>query len=299
MLTFRNKIPSVENIAIIDDTNDGKNDCKILGIDSSAVDPPEEKQSIELVGKGETFSIYPTKLPERVLIGGSTGSGKSYIATTYSLGYNDLHLNNKIILFSPHENDENYKDVYNMVRVNLNDPEMFAEELDVMLFQNSLVIFDDCDSLEPAKKAFIDRLEKMLIMNARKYGTYVLSIVHMIRDGKATRHKISECSRCVIFPHGGGEYQSSEFLKTYCGFSKKLCAKVMAIKSRWLCVSNRYDKYILYDKGCVLVSKMNADLEKAKVKNRVIVPKKPLRYVETEVLNLDDSEESDEIILSD
>ena len=122
----------------------------------------------------------------------------------------------------------------------------------------------------------------------------------MLRNGKETRHKISECSRCVIFPHGGGEYQSMEFLKSYCGFSKKLAQKVMNIKSRWVCMSNTYNKYVLYDKGCFLVSKLNADLEKQKAPRKIIIPRKPLRFIETDAPPLDNSDDIDsDFIISD
>ena len=112
MLSFK-KSPTTNNIAIIQDPEEGYNHNKILFIDSSKIDAPASKKRIDLEGD-EQFVIYPTVKPERVYIVGPNGSGKSWQAGKYCESYNKCYPKNKIIMLS----DGNINKFFSMFIIN-------------------------------------------------------------------------------------------------------------------------------------------------------------------------------------
>lgn len=252
MLSFK-KSPSTTPVAQIVDPDGGYNDGKTLFIDSSKIDAPAFKKSIELQDT-EEFQIYPTAKPERVMISGMNGAGKSWQAGKYCESYNKANPKNRIIMFSPHERDEAYSKVANLIIMDLSDDALFEEPMDITMLKNCLVIFDDCDNHQNLKaKKWLDAMEKDLIMNGRKYGIYVLSITHMMMNGASTRHKIAEANRTIFFPHAGSSYHIVRYLTVYAGLSKEQIAAIMALKSRWVCLSASYPQYVLFDTGCYVL----------------------------------------------
>lgn len=244
------KSKTSDNVAIIMDIEKGNNHKKIL-----QVEPEARKQNKEIIlNDEEQFVIYPKKTPERVYIVGPNGSGKSWQAGKYCETYNMLYPNNKIIMFSPHEKDEAYSRVKRLVIVNLSDPELVNEPLDITRLSNKLIVFDDCDNHQDKKtKLWLDNLEKDIIMNGRKYGIYTLSIAHMMMNGASTRHKIAEAGRTIFFPSAGSTYHIKRYLQVYCGLSKDQIGQILNIKSRWVCISNTYPQYLLWDNGALLI----------------------------------------------
>jgi len=252
MLSFK-KSPTTTPVATISDAEEGYNDKKILYIDSSKIDAPAFKKSIELQD-AETFQIYPTALPERLYVCGPNGSGKSYQAGIYCQNFNRAFPKNKIIMFTPHAKDEAYAKVSNLIIMDLADESLFAEPLDITKLKNCLVIFDDVDNHQSkVAKKWLDSVEKDLIMNGRKYGIWVLSIAHMMMAGASTRHKIAEANRVIFFPHAGSSYHIVRFMTVYAGLSKQQIAAIMGLKSRWVCLSSSYPQYVLFDTGCYVL----------------------------------------------
>jgi len=244
------KSRSSDNVAIIIDPDNGLNNKKVL-----QVEPEAQKQNKEIIlNESEQFQIYPKKNPERVYIVGPNGSGKSWQSGKYCESYNMLYPKNKIIMFSPHEKDEAYSNVKNLVIVNLNDPNLISEPLDITRLNNKLVIFDDCDNHQDRKiKVWLDSLEKDIIMNGRKYGIYTISICHMMMNGTSTRHKIAEAGRTIFFPSSGSTYHIKRYLLVYCGLDKEQIFRILNIPSRWVCISNTFPQYLLWDCGALLL----------------------------------------------
>lgn len=244
------KSKSSDNVAVIIDAENGLNHKKVLQVEAEGKKPNKEI----ILRDEEQFMIYPKKTAERVYIVGPNGSGKSWQAGKYCESYNMLYPKHKIVMFSPHEKDEAYARVKNLVIVNLNDPELTAEPLDITRLDNKLVIFDDCDNHQDKKtKSWLDSLEKDIIMNGRKYGIYTLSICHMMMNGASTRHKIAEAGRTVFFPSSGSTYHIKRYLQVYCGLSKEQIMNILNIQSRWVCISNTYPQYLLWDRGALLL----------------------------------------------
>lgn len=224
-----------------------------------AKDVIKKKKKYDISFHDETkLLICPTTLPERVYISGQNGSGKSYLSGIYAKQYNRLFPRNKIIIFSVHEKDKAYDDVKRLIRVDLTDESLTESFIDVKKFKNTLVIFDDCDRIQDKNlKKYLDNLELDLLTNGRKYGIYMLTLSHMLMNYKATREKINECSRVIMFGQSGSKYHISRFLRIHGGLSRYQIKRVFELPSRWFCISLNYPSYILYEKGVYLLSHDN------------------------------------------
>ena len=121
------KSKSSDNVAVIIDADNGLNHKKVLQVEAEGKKPNKEI----ILHDEEQFMIYPKKTAERVYIVGPNGSGKSWQAGKYCESYNMLYPKHKIVMFSPHEKDEAYARVKNLVIVNLNDPQLTSEPLDI------------------------------------------------------------------------------------------------------------------------------------------------------------------------
>lgn len=254
MISLKNS-PNAERIAVIrSDSEEEMMSNKMVYVTDDPIGKGKKSLLLDIdIDDGE-FIIFPRKKPERVYIVGPNGSGKSWQAGKYCESYNIAYPKSKIVMFTPHEKDEAYKNVQNLIIMDLNDESLFDEPLDITKLSSCLVIFDDTDNHQVKKsKLWLDNLEKDLIMNGRKYGIYVLSIAHMMMNGASTRHKIAEASRTIFFPHSGSVYHITRYLTIYAGLNKEMVKTVLNLRSRWVCISNTYPQYILYDRGIFLI----------------------------------------------
>ena len=188
---------------------------------------------------------------ERMLIAGKSGVGKSWVACFYMLEYLRIHPTNKIVLFSRHEEEKTYQHIPHLA-VKL-DEEFTKEPTDITIIKNCLVVFDDCDAL-PDKRIMlaVKRLNDDLINNGRKYGISVLTLSHHLLNYSATRNLLNEANRVVFF-NSGSSYHIKRYLKVYAGLDEPQIKKVLAIKSRWTCISLGIPGYILHETGAFIL----------------------------------------------
>jgi hypothetical protein len=188
---------------------------------------------------------------ERMYIAGKSGSGKSWLACFYMLEYLRIHPANKIVLFSRHEEEKTYQHIPH-VAIKLDD-EFAKEPIDVKVLKDCLVVFDDCDNIQDKKiLTAIRRLNDDLISNGRKYGTTVLTLAHQLMDYSRTRNLLNEANRVVFF-NSGSSYHIKRYLKVYAGMDTKQIEKVVAIKSRWTCISHSIPGYVLHETGAFII----------------------------------------------
>ena len=195
--------------------------------------------------------LPPADTTERMFIAGKSGSGKSWLACFYMLEYLRIHPNNKIVLFSRHEEEGTYRHIPH-VAVKL-DEDFTKEPIDVKVLENCLVVFDDCDNIQDKKILLaVKRLNDDLISNGRKYGISVLTLAHQLMNFSATRNILNEANRVVFF-NSGSSYHIKRYLKVYAGLDEPQIKKVVAIKSRWTCISHGIPGYILYETGAFVI----------------------------------------------
>ncbi len=219
---FKNEIKKIVNNEI---DNVLVNDGKVLVI------PKHEKDQVD-----------------HIFIAGPSGSGKSTWAAMYIKQYKKLYPKRKFYLFSDIVKD-NVLDTLKPLRIKL-DERMYTEPLSIDIFKNSVVLFDDIDTIKDEDvKQSVRNLRDEILEKGRKNDTSVLSISHNPTNNKATKASLLESSSVVLFPGGGDDYHMTTVLKNYCGINPKKINEIINMKSRWIQCHKKYPKYILHEHG--------------------------------------------------
>lgn len=190
-----------------------------------------------------SFCLLPTAEPERLYVAGRSGAGKSVVAALYIREWVEQHPGGRVILLSTHDDEKAYESLP-VQQMDL-DEDFISDPPTVQELANSLVVFDDVDNLQDKKlQAAVGALQNDLIANGRKHGIWTVNLNHQLTDYSRTRHLLNEASRVVFFP-GGTTYHISRYLKVYAGLSPLQIKRVLAVKSRWVCLGLGTPMYVL------------------------------------------------------
>jgi hypothetical protein len=193
----------------------------------------------------------PSDESERIYIAAMTGAGKSCLAAMYGYEFKNKFPKKQIYLFSKHEKEKAYKNVLH--KEILCDDEMLLEPIDIKLFSNSLLIFDDCDNIQDKEVSKnMTKFINDIITAGRKYGIYCVILGHQLMNYKETRNILNECNRIVFFKTGS-VYHITRYLKVYCGLDPFTIKKIIALKSRWSMISQSVPSYVLHEHGLFIV----------------------------------------------
>lgn len=188
-------------------------------------------------GQFEIIPMMKDNQVQKCFVSGMSGSGKSTWISKYAQNYKKLFPKNEIYVISRHTEDE-VIDKLKPKRIKL-DEEILDVDIDLKDLNNSLVIFDDIDTI-PNKKInqLVSKLRDDLLENARHHNIYMCCVAHQILNYTKTRHLILESDTIVFFPRSGG-YQIRRFLKEYIGLDKDKINMIMKINSRWICLNKQ------------------------------------------------------------
>ena len=146
-------------------------------------------------------------------------------------------------MFSTHKAEHAYSTLpieYQELSILLGSERPTVQEL-----ANSLVLFDDVDNLQDKKlQDAVNALQSDLLANGRKYKISVMIIAHQLMNYKQTRNILSECYRVVFFPQSS-KYHVNRYLKTYAGIQKSDIDRIMATKSRWICLQTTVPNIVI------------------------------------------------------
>lgn len=196
--------------------------------------------------------VLPNKEPERVFVAGKSGAGKSFWTASYMREYGELFPDRTIYLFSTHDGEKAYS-LIEHTPIPLNEAFVDAppslEDL-----KNSLCVFDDCDNLQDKKIAkACDALNADLICNGRKHNIHVVTLSHQLMEYQRTRGQLNEANRVIFFPQGSA-YHNQRYLKVYAGLSGDWVKKILAERSRWICLDLRIPQSYVTENAVVIVT---------------------------------------------
>lgn len=210
-----------------------------------------DKKTFEF--KDKDVMVMPTISKERELIYifGVSGSGKSYFTKMYSKLYKKVNKKNEIFVISCVENDPSFEGMkYTHIPLDME----ILEKIDLNTFQDSLVIFDDCDTpKDKVMMKFIDAMKDDIAQRGRHHNVSAIFTTHMACNFLRTRVLLSECDKFVIFPGSGGIKQQEYMVVNYGGMDKSFFKTIRDLKSRWVCFNVRYPNYIVYQNGVKLL----------------------------------------------
>ncbi len=148
-------------------------------------------------------------------------------------------------------------DAYKEIRrIDAFNSEFLDECLDMDLedFRDSLVIFDDIDSIvnKKTKEIIYGFLNKMLRLG-RHFQISVAYVGHAIYGSNEIKQVLFESQSITIFPRFLTYKKLKYLLEVYLGFSKAQIEKIRAIKDRSVTIVKGSDKLILSDTQCFVL----------------------------------------------
>lgn len=229
-----------------------KIDKKIYNKTVDYVDNKKDKEII--IHDGEVMPLPMKDTRECIYVAGPSGSGKSTYISNYAKNYKKMFPKNKIFVFSRVDED-NCIDKLDPIRIKI-DEELINDPIDPKELSDSLVIFDDTDTIPNKKlKDAVNQLKSDLLEVGRHGNTYVAVTSHLLTNYKESRTILNEAHAITLFPGSGSSYSIRYVLKNYGGLENKDIDKILRLPSRWITFRKLYPQLILYAKGMYLLNK--------------------------------------------
>ena len=208
----------------------------------------EEKGSSKIkLPPGSSFSLQFSPNPEKrfiYYIAGASGSGKSYIAKHLAEQYQKL-FSRPVYLVSKLKEDETLDGMAQRpMRLNI-DKLVEKPMTDLEPLRESLVIFDDYDTLTGKEAKAVQQLIDDICIMGRHTTTSVLILSHHLSNFKKTRLCLTEATHFVVYPQSTGAHALNYFLKTYVGMGPKEVQAIKNTGSRWLCIHKNFPIYYI------------------------------------------------------
>jgi hypothetical protein len=242
----------------------GARDGDILVLDSDA----DSRGPITL-SKGEKFALEPSHDPKGrdvIMVGGKSGSGKSYIAKNFIKRYERLFPKRPIRLVSYLKEDTTIDDAKAAERI---DPDQWVDDPpDLDFFEESLLVLDDIEGFERSNKEVfhaIQRVVDMIATTGRHAAASILNCSHLLTDYKRTRLWLGESNQFCIFPNGASLKQLNTLLGSYAGADGREIRKMRHLPSRWVCLRTSFPPIVLHENGAYL---LHEDREERQPKKR-------------------------------
>lgn len=209
----------------------------------------QEKGSTKIkLPPGSTFSLNFNPDPAKrsiYYIAGASGSGKSYIAKHLSEQYQKMFKGRPVYLVSKLKEDETLDGMKERpIRLNI---EKLTEKpmTDLEPLRESLVIFDDYDTLTGKEAKAVQQLIDDICIMGRHTVTSILILSHHLSNFKKTRLCLTEATHFVVYPQSTGAHALNYFLKTYVGMGPKEVQSIKSTGSRWLCIHKNFPIYYI------------------------------------------------------
>ena len=227
----------------------GKFNNKIACItDEDSDEVTKNFKQIHIPDDGKFQQIPDPEIERSIIyVFGPSGSGKSYYSRKYIEQWKKKHKGKDVYLFSALKDDESL-DAIKPKRIKIDD-KLVDEPLDVEMFKDCMVIFDDIDVIrdKDIKEAVYDVLNGILEIG-RHFNIDCILTNHLPSNGRETRRILNECHSITYFPHAGGGRGTRYFLENYAGLDVKEMKKIKKMKTRWATIFKTYPMCVMTEK---------------------------------------------------
>ena len=212
------------------------------------------KKELKIFDNGIAQPLPRFNKTERCFIAGQTESGKSFFCKQYLRQLLKVHPDKKIWLISDVDEDEELDCLPNLHRLKLTDELIDKKPPKPEVFRDSVVLFDDIDSIANKKiYNIIQNLRDQLLRRGRHENISVLITSHLCTNYKETRIILNESNSITIFPRSGSAHGIKYLLKIYCGLDKHQIHKIFNLPSRAVTIYMYRPMYVIYEKGMYLL----------------------------------------------
>ena len=195
-----------------------------------------------------------TEAARQVLyICGASGSGKSYFMKLFVMNYHRIYPKRQIFLFSALGSDETLDKVKTIKRVNVDD-EFMDETFEITDFKDSLILYDDCDTIsDKAKKKKVMDTFNMIAELGRHENVSTAWLSHTANAGHETKKILNESTSVTFFPQTLGSRALKYLLETTFGMDKKQIEKIRNLDSRAVTILKTFPQIVLSERLCCFV----------------------------------------------
>lgn len=144
-------------------------------------------------------------------------------------------------------------DILKPVRIPI-DQRLVEEPIELNLIKDSLVIFDDVDTIKDKKILdSLEHLQNSILELGRHENIYCINSRHQLLNYKATRCLLNESQIIVFFTKSGAAHVIKQMLNKYCGLDKEQIDKIFRLDSRWVALHKCYPMYIVSEHNLYLL----------------------------------------------
>lgn len=221
----------------------------VLGYRSTDKPVDYEHEDIKLTNSVFTprYFQFAGDWPNRILISGTTLCGKSYFTSMIIRSYKKQFKDNDVIIFSNLDEDP-ILDRYKPTRIELSE-DLIEDPIELEELANSLVIFDDIDSLtnKSIRKA-VHELRDQIFATGRHHQIASITTSQLLLKGKESVGSLENTNLVVLFPVAS-RGQVYSYFKDKMHFDKDLINKICKLRTRWIVFHKACPMFILYDTG--------------------------------------------------
>jgi len=225
---------------------------KFLYLDTRERIPPGEKKMVETeIPYDCMFSIIPNPDKDKrdvFYIAGASGSGKSWIARQIANNYKRMYPDRPVFVVSKLTEDETL-DGMEEPPIRLDYTKWVESPPNINQLSNSLIIFDDYDTIEGKPGKAVQSVINDLAIMGRKHtddqgNVSMLLLTHYLTNYSKTRLLLNEATHYVVYPQNSSAHALAYLLKTYMGLDKSEIKKLRKL-GRWVCFRKNFPQVLL------------------------------------------------------
>ena len=208
------------------------------------IEIPRSEGKIEVIPNPDSWTGH-------YAVFGPSGVGKSTWIGNFLSNYKKEYPKNKIYVFSPLRDDPAFKHLkVEYVKI---DESIVEDPLDVQEFENSVLVFDDIESIkEKVLRDAVQNFRDQVMETGRHFNEVSISVSHIILNGPSTKRMLNECDRVVLFPKSNFN-AISNLCRRYYGFGKDELNYMKSVPSRWVCIKRSYPTAIISEQAIKLL----------------------------------------------
>lgn len=197
------------------------------------------RRNIDLPKAEGTIQVIPNDAWNGAIsVFGQSGSGKSTWISNYLKVYKRKFPKNKIYVLSPILDDPAFAPLKpEYVKI---DGSIVEDPLDVSEFKNSILVFDDIESIKNKdENQAIQHFRDSVLETGRHHNVEAICVSHVLLNGNSTKKMLNESNYIVVFPNSNFN-AIKNFCSRYIGMSRDDINWIKQCKSRWVCISKRF-----------------------------------------------------------
>lgn len=194
-----------------------------------------------------TFTLIPSTDPQKreiFYMAGASGSGKSYMAKTICEGYKKLYPEREVYLISKLNEDDTLDSMKPEPPKRIKIESLLEDYPELDEFENSMVIFDDYDTITGKVGEAVHNLIDDIAIQGRHYNISMCCLSHYLTNYKKTRLLLNEASIFVIYPMATSYHALKYLLKTHIGMSDDEVKELKKL-GRWVAIHKNFPQYMI------------------------------------------------------